>query len=96
MTCLRGKTLLIAAVKYLTLGNSQRLRVNSKNGDFAAIILPDMPSNLRSNLMNTLKLVFPGKIKQTSSELQGENFTFESLHFSWYNRFHLRVGLFLV
>lgn len=38
MTCLRGKTLLIATVKYLTLGNSQRLRVNAKNGHQQTLI----------------------------------------------------------
>lgn len=46
MMCLRGEMLVIATVKYLTLGNSQQLQVNAKNGEFAAIILPDMPSNL--------------------------------------------------
>ena len=94
-THLRGKTFFITTVTFLSLGNSRRLRVNAKNGEFVAIVLPDMPSKLRNNLMNTLKLVFPGKIKQTSSEVLGENFTFEALHFSWYNRFHLRVSLFL-
>jgi len=75
---LRGKTFFITTVTFLSLGNSQRLRVNAKNGEFAAVVLPDMPTNLRNNLMNTLKLVFPGKIKQSSSEVLGEIFTFDA------------------
>jgi hypothetical protein len=72
------------------------VRINANTGDFASIVVPDMPQRLRENLMNSLKLSFPGKIKTTNSEDLGENFTFESLHFSWYNRFHLRVRLFRV
>lgn len=72
--------------------NSQRLRINAKNGEFATIVLPDLPSHLRLKLMVVLKLAFPDLIKYTDSEAQGDQFFYPGLHFSWYNKYCLQVS----
>jgi hypothetical protein len=71
--------------------NRQRLRINAKGGELAAIVLPDMPSHLRSKLMVALKLVFPDLIKYMDSKELGEKFTYPGLHFFWYNKYCLQV-----
>jgi hypothetical protein len=77
---------------YINAQDSQHLRINMKDGSFAAIVLPDMPLHLRENLMSTLKLGFPNLIKPVESKGQGEKFSYPSLHFSWYNKYCVQVS----
>lgn len=71
----------------------QRLRINAKGGELATILLPYLPSHLRSKLMVALKLVFPDLIKYTDSKELEEKFTYPGLHFSWYNKYCLQVRI---
>jgi hypothetical protein len=80
---------------YINAHDSQRLRINMKDGSFAAIVLPDLPLHLRENLMSVLKLGFPDVIKPVESKSQGEKFSYPSLHFSWYNKYCFQVSRFL-
>src|SRR5882757_6113560 len=94
MTFLKGKDYLLMSY-YSNASNSQRLRINAKDGTFATIVLPDMPGHLRENLMTVLKLTFPDFIKPAESKGQGEKYSYPSLHFSWYNKYCFQVSKFL-
>ncbi|KAF9037979.1 hypothetical protein BJ165DRAFT_1531881 [Panaeolus papilionaceus] len=67
----------------------RRLRINGKDGSFLAALLPDLPEDLRKNLLNAIKTTFfDQEVRHTSSCEKIENFS--SLHFVWYNRYSLQ------
>jgi hypothetical protein len=92
MTCSRGKRSALQRILDIDAFDRQRLRINAKGGEFAALVLPDMPMHLRSTLMSTLKLTFPTYIKPTDSKSKGEDFEYPSLRFCWYNKYTLQVN----
>lgn len=50
-----------------------------------------MPANLRRGVMDQLQLIFPDRFKFTDTKADGINNTFQSVHYSWYNRYKERV-----
>ncbi len=67
------------------------LRINDAKNDLIALILPNMPEELRSTLLSKLHLVYPS-LKTTDSAAEGPDNDFFSFHFSYYNRYSNRVS----
>lgn len=68
----------------------KNLRINDVKGDLIALVLPNMPEELRSTLLSKLRLVY-SSLKIVDSEAEGIDNSFSSFHFSYYNRFSNRV-----
>ena len=73
---------------------SQRVRINDKNGDVMAIIIPDMPDDIRESLLNDLELAHPGVLEVTDSKKEGEKAKFQHVHYQYWNRYHIKVSFF--
>ena len=67
------------------------LRINDAKKDLIALILPNMPEELRSTLLAKLRLVYPS-LKTVKSKAEGLHNYFYSFHFSYYNRYSNRVS----
>lgn len=52
-----------------------------------------MPEELKEQILPLLMSIFPDELKYTDSKKLGEQFTYESVHFTWYNRFAKGVSL---
>lgn len=72
--------------------DSQRVRINDKNGDVMAIIIPDMPNDIRESLLNDLELAHPGVLEVMDSEKGGEKAKFQHVHYQYWNRYHINVS----
>jgi len=74
--------------------HSTRLRINDKDGNLMMIVLPDLPEDLRRDLMTYLKAAFPQEVSSRTFKdwkTLKETLKFISYHFSWYARFAARV-----
>src|SRR5882762_343360 len=74
--------------------DSQRVRINDKNGDVMAIIIPDMPADIREPLLNDLELAHPGVLKVMDSKKEGAKAKFQHVHYQYWNRYHVNVSFF--
>ena len=74
--------------------DSQRVRINDKNGDVIAIIIPDMPNDIRQSLLNDLELAHPGVLEVMDSKKGGEKAKFQHVHYQYWNRYHINVSFF--
>ena len=76
------------------------VRINDSNGSLVMALFPNMPSELRSSLLENLKASFPDEphdLEHLGSSQLPTSYRFDALHFSWYNRYGTRVsGLSLV
>ena len=70
---------------------SNMLRINDTKEDLIALILPNMPEELRSTLLSKLRLIYPS-LQTVDSQAEGFDNTFSSFHFSYYNRYSNRVS----
>jgi hypothetical protein len=59
--------------------------------DLLALIISNMPEDLRRTLLDNLDIVFPGAIKHADTSAEGFSNTFLAVHMSWYNRFSEHV-----
>lgn len=67
------------------------LRINDAKEDLIALVLPNMPEELRFTLLSKLRLVY-SSLKTVDSEVEGADNLFFSSHFSYYNRYSNRVS----
>ncbi|KAF6749075.1 hypothetical protein DFP72DRAFT_1073634 [Ephemerocybe angulata] len=67
--------------------DGRTLRIDDKNGDWLFIALPDMPDSIREPVLELMELLFPGLIRELDTNSEGIDQQFESLHFSFYNRY---------
>lgn len=65
------------------------VRINDMHGDMLATVLANMPQHLRSNVLETIKTVFPNRVKNVDS--QDEGYTFDAIHFSYWNVYAKKV-----
>ncbi len=65
--------------------------VNERGGDMLLLILPDVPTELKEPLVRQLQLTFNERMTFTDSHKEGEEFCFETYHFTHYNRYSARV-----
>jgi hypothetical protein len=65
--------------------------VNGSGGDMLLLVLPDMPTELKDPLVRQLQLTFNERMTFTDSHKEGEDFHFETYHFTHYNRYSARV-----
>ena len=72
--------------------DSQRVRVNDKNGDVMFIVIPDMPDHIRKPLLNDLELSHPGVLESIDSKKEGEKAKFQHIHYQYWNRYHVNVS----
>lgn len=75
----------------LTVLNRRMIRINEQDGSLLALIIPTMPTSIRKHLLDNFMTVFPGKLKTTDTQAEGEGYFFECLHLSWYNRYSTKV-----
>ncbi len=52
-----------------------------------------MPEELKKQILPLLMGIFPDQLKHTDSKSVGEQFSYQSVHFTWYNRFAKGVSL---
>lgn len=71
--------------------DSQRIRVNDKNGDVMFIVIPDMPEHIRKPLLNDLELCHPGVLESIDTKKAGEKAKFQHIHYQYWNRYHVNV-----
>jgi len=50
-----------------------------------------MPMALRRILIDTIDTIYRGRLKFVDSKKNGEKHVFDSIHFSYYNRYSKRV-----
>jgi hypothetical protein len=74
--------------------DSQRVRVNDKNGDVMFIVIPDMPDDIREPLLNDLELSHPGVLESINTKKAGEKAKFQHIHYQYWNRYHVNVSFF--
>jgi hypothetical protein len=55
------------------------------------IVIPDMPTELKEKAMRYLTAAYPDNLVETDTWSAKHQHTFESVHFSWYNRYSKRV-----
>ncbi len=62
------------------------------------IIIPDLPSDLKERLLIYLSSSLPGRLSTVDTLNDAQDYIFESIYFSWYNRYSKRVSavLFLI
>jgi len=72
--------------------DSQRVRVNDKNGDVMFLVIPDMPDHIRKPLLNDLELAHPDVIDNIDSKESGEKAKFQHIHYQYWNRYHINVS----
>jgi hypothetical protein len=74
----------------------QYVRINSHDGELVAILCPTMNEGLRSALLTNFSLALPDHLKQTNTKDDETATTSKSqtVHFDWYNRYSVNVGLF--
>ncbi|KAF6752555.1 hypothetical protein DFP72DRAFT_904088 [Ephemerocybe angulata] len=77
--------------KYVRLDTEQlqgtNLRIDDKNGDWLLVAWTDMPDSIRGPVLDQMQLLFPDLIKDTDTKAEGIDQQFESMHFSFYNRY---------
>jgi len=72
--------------------SSQILKIDDAHSNLLALIVANMPSSLRRNLIDTIDTVYCGRLNVVDSQKNGEMHVFESVHFSFYNRYSKRVS----
>lgn len=71
------------------------LRINDKNRNLVALLCSTMPQDIRVNLMRDLNTIYTDAIRAKDTRAQGEMNDFESIHFSYYNRYSRRVFIYI-
>lgn len=72
------------------------LRIEGSDGSLMAFLSTAMPAALRERLTDCLLASFGGRqsLIPTDSAQAGEDYQFQVLYFSWYNRHCTRVSIF--
>ena len=69
-------------------------QIKDRDGSLIVAAFPNMPDSLRSTLAVNLESCFPGPypiLRDMNSAKEGGGFVFPALHFSWWNRYGMRV-----
>ncbi|KAF8168941.1 hypothetical protein BJ912DRAFT_924480, partial [Pholiota molesta] len=69
---------------------NKRLCINDVNDQPMIIVIPDMPTELKEKAMRYLTAAYPENLVETDTWSAKHQHTFESVHFSWYNRYSKR------
>ena len=94
MKFLMGKLYNFFQVLSLLIFYRQMLRINDKNKNLMAIILPNMPKNLRCNLLKDLGTLYPNLAYiDTATEPERIKESFVATHFSYYNRYSNKASI---
>ncbi len=72
---------------------SQRIAINDVSGTPIIVVIPDMPQELKNSIMGNLMHTFSGQIVQMDSKAEQDKYKYQSIHFTWYNRFAKKVRL---
>lgn len=61
------------------------------------VVIPDMPLHLKEKALRYLNATFSQQFKDVDTDGEGakSKYKYESIHFSWYNRYSKRVSIFL-
>jgi hypothetical protein len=68
------------------------LKIQDVNEDLLALIIANMPETLRRDLVDAIDSVFMGRFKKADTHGAGSTHVFDSIHFSYYNRYSKRVS----
>lgn len=71
------------------------VEIKDKNGQTTAFLGPQMPEELRRNLMDNLQAMYPGELKTTDTAKEGVGLGFGAIHYCWYNRYSTQVSPFV-
>ena len=74
--------------------SSEPLEIRDAQDKLVMCLLPNMPQDMKSSLLGNLAVCFdpePSNLQTMFSGELKENYTFEALHFSYYNRHCTRV-----
>lgn len=67
------------------------LRLNDKNQNLVALLCSTMPEDIRINLMRDLNTIYKNGVYAKDTGVEGKKNDFQSIHFSYYNRYSTRV-----
>ena len=56
-----------------------------------AIVCPQMPDQLRNDLLDKIEMIFPNQLKDTNTQEGGIKNTFPTWLFVWWNRYAEQV-----
>jgi hypothetical protein len=76
--------------------SSKILKIEDAEEGLLALIVATMPETLRRNLIDAVDTVYRGRLKSVDSKKNGERHVFDSIHFSYYNRYSKRVSVCLL
>ncbi|KAF6748059.1 hypothetical protein DFP72DRAFT_1146906 [Ephemerocybe angulata] len=65
--------------------DGQVVRINDKNNDLVVLLLANMPLELRTIALDSIRSIFPGAVKHQDSKTA--NNSFPAFHFDMYNRY---------
>jgi hypothetical protein len=68
------------------------LEIQDVNEDLLALIIANMPETLRRDLFDAIDSVFAGRCTMVDTRNAGSTHVFDSIHFSYYNRYSKRVS----
>lgn len=78
--------------RVLTPSLRKILKLDDANNGLLALVVANMPQQLRRDLIDTIDNVFRDRLTSSDSQKTGSAHTFDSIQFSFYNRYSKRVG----
>jgi len=74
----------------------ERLRINDSYGEAQAIVLPDLPPELKKRCLRYVQTAYPGILRYTDSKKEGSTTKYRAFHIDSYFRFIPSVSLSLI
>ncbi|KAF6743560.1 hypothetical protein DFP72DRAFT_1099689 [Ephemerocybe angulata] len=70
------------------------LRIDDKHGDWILVAFTDMPDHIRASILEITESLFPDLITDIDTEAEGEDYDYDAIHISVYNRYamHAKKG----
>lgn len=63
--------------------------MDDKDGGMLLTVLANMPQHLRDTALDTIKTIFPNRVKHTDST--AEDYSFDAIHLSYWNVYAKKV-----